>query len=165
MRVAELMKREVQVCHLADSLDKVARSLWEHDVGAVPAVADSGMPLGMVTDRDICMAALFSGRALGDMTVEEILRSEGPRPAVTCSQFSSVADALAAMKRAKVRRLPVVNEAGLLVGVVSIADLAQATGKVREVRPTEVLEVLKAVTAARGLQDGAGESLPEILRY
>lgn len=155
-----MMHCEVHTCRRTESLEDVARRLWEHDVGGVPVVAESGAPIGMITDRDICMAALFSGKPLGEMIVEDILTSEGRVPAITCWERSSVADALETMKRGQVRRLPVVDDSGHLVGLVSVADLAQATGRVREVRPTAVVDVLRAVTAARGFNNGAPEPRP-----
>jgi CBS-domain-containing membrane protein len=57
MKVADVMTMEVHRCLASDRLDRVARSLWEHDCGALPVVDPHGKTIAMVTDRDVCMAA------------------------------------------------------------------------------------------------------------
>src|SRR6266516_685070 len=57
MRAKEIMNREVRACRPSDSLANADRLMWDHDLGCVPVVDDQSTVMGMITDRDICMAA------------------------------------------------------------------------------------------------------------
>src|SRR5690606_14453266 len=67
LRIDTLMSHDVRHCRPDDSLDWAAQLMWEYDCGCVPVCTGNGAPrvVGMLTDRDICMAALFSGKPLG----------------------------------------------------------------------------------------------------
>lgn len=62
MNVEQLMKRTAKTCGPQDALLIPARIMWVADIGSVPVVDDSGKALAMITDRDICMAALHTGQ-------------------------------------------------------------------------------------------------------
>jgi len=121
MRVEQLMTRNVASCRLGDSLNCAARLMWEHDCGCVPIADGRGKVVGIVTDRDVCMAAYTQGKALGDIPVTVAMT-----PAVvTCAPDESVEDAEAQMGENRIRRLPVVQD-GQLVGILSLNDVALA---------------------------------------
>jgi CBS domain-containing protein len=118
MFVDEIMHAPAVTCSLTDTLDKVAGLMWNHDCGCV-VVVDGDRPIAMITDRDIAMAAYTSGAKLGELRV-----------AKACSKFlhaihdTDSLDALETLMRdAQVRRVPVINKLGALVGLVTVNDL------------------------------------------
>lgn len=120
MKVRELMKREVRSCLVDDNLDWAAHLMWDGDCGALPVVGKEENVVGIITDRDICMAAYTKGLPLSTIKVEEAMA----RQVTFCSPESTLETAMALMKEARVRRLPVVDGAGKLVGILSLNDLA-----------------------------------------
>lgn len=118
MLVGSVMTPAPRTCTPEDTLDAAARWLWELDVGALPVVRGD-RPVGMLTDRDVCMAAYTQGRPLRELTVVQAMSRElhAARPE------DDAARALRLMAERQVRRLPVVDQAGALVGVLSLADL------------------------------------------
>jgi len=73
MNVRTLMSRHVQSCSPHDSLETAARLMWEHDIGSVVVVDGHERPVGMITDRDVCMAAYTQGLPLREMLVEKVM--------------------------------------------------------------------------------------------
>lgn len=121
MRARELMSYPAVTCHVNDSLDVAARLMWEHDCGAIPVVDDGGKLKSMITDRDICMAAYTQGKPLYELLVNIAMSphvySAGPEvPAQDIERL---------MAQHQVRRIPIVDEHGAPIGVVSMADLAR----------------------------------------
>jgi CBS domain-containing protein len=121
MKVRDVMRHDVRTCTRDESLAEAARMMWEVDVGCLPVVDTLGRPMAMITDRDICMAAYTQGQPLTLITVASAM-SHG---IVTCMPETSVADLEGLMQYYQVRRLPVVNEDGIIVGIVGMADLAR----------------------------------------
>lgn len=122
MRVADVMQRAVLTCtpHMAAS--EPARIMASHHVGCVPVVNDELQPIAMVTDRDLCLAAYRSGKALSELRVLEAM-SGG---IFTCRDNAPLREAERTMRDWKIRRLPVVDERGVLRGILSLSDLALA---------------------------------------
>jgi CBS domain-containing protein len=119
MNVAEVMTRDVRTCAAHVSLDVAARAMWEGGVGCTPVVDHDRTLVGMITDRDVCMAAHTQGLPLVAMTVSDTMS----RDPVTLAESSDLAQAATLMRDRHVRRLPVVDENGRLVGMLSLADL------------------------------------------
>jgi len=130
MTVEQLMTKPVWTCTAEDSLCEAARIMWERDCGCVPVVESnsSGRVVGIVTDRDVCMAAYLQGRPLESLRVRDAMA----RVLRTCRPGDSLGEAEGLMRAAHVRRLPVVDDAGHLLGVLSLADLARAAGLAAE---------------------------------
>ena len=63
MKVRDLMSRPVQTCRSNESLNAAAQKMWDEDIGAVAVVDDKNRVVGVVTDRDLCMAAYTQGRS------------------------------------------------------------------------------------------------------
>jgi CBS domain-containing protein len=99
-----------------------ARTMWDNHCGALPVLDEKGEPVGIVTDRDICMALVRKNRFPARVSVREVMT---PYPFI-CQPRDDVEYALAIMAENHVRRLPVVNAEGRLVGIVSISDVAAA---------------------------------------
>jgi CBS-domain-containing membrane protein len=126
MQLMRLMTSRVITVLPDERLSTAVRLMWDRDLGALPVVqASDRRPIGMVTDRDICVAAWSRGRALDDLLVSDAMSSR----ILTCSHTSSLATAESLMRANKVRRLPVVDDAGQIVGMLALADLAQSAGK------------------------------------
>ena len=121
MNVQEIMTTDVVTCRLDDTLNAPAAIMWGHDCGVVPVVDEDGRVVGMITDRDICMAAYTQGAPLSAIRVA----SACSRTLRACRLDDPVEEAEAIMAAAQVRRLPVVDREGRLFGVVSLSDLVQ----------------------------------------
>jgi CBS-domain-containing membrane protein len=152
MQIEELMSRHPKTCTLADDLSTPARLMWEHDIGCVPVVDEHGHALGVVTDRDLCMAVYTRGRTLHEIRVDQVMAPN----LISCSPSDSVATAEKLMKDFQVRRLPVVDAFGKLLGMVSQNDLvreaaqeAAAPRADREIDEHEVMSTLAAIGAQR----------------
>jgi CBS domain-containing protein len=126
MQVKRLMSSNVIAVLAEEPLSTAVRLMWDRDLGALPVVQGADRrPIAMITDRDICVAAWSRGRALDELRV-----SDAMSPTIlTCSHRDSVSTAESFMRANKVRRLPVVDDAGQVVGIFALADLAQSAGK------------------------------------
>ncbi len=127
MRVSQLMNTQVQTCLASDTLDLAAQRMWSNDCGCLPVVEQDGndQVIGIITDRDICMSALFQGKPLSGLHVADAMA----RNVRTCRQTDTTGSAETVMREARIRRLPVVNDDGRLVGLLSLADLARAAAR------------------------------------
>jgi CBS domain-containing protein len=149
MKVQDLMTADVGACRPFDTVDRSAKVMWERDCGAVPVVDQDGRAIAMLTDRDICMAALTQGRALGEIHVSSAMS----RRLWSCRPQDDVKDAEKVMRARQVRRLPVVDADGKLLGLLSISDLARAAmsskgtrAKNKPVAASDVGETLGAIS-------------------
>ncbi|HET6203237.1 MAG TPA: CBS domain-containing protein [Planctomycetota bacterium] len=152
MKVKEIMTRDVATCLPQDSLADAARVLWERDCGILPVVEpETRRVVGMLTDRDVAMAAYTQGRRLAEIPIA-VAMSKNLR---TCGGEQEVDGIHAAMREYQIRRLPVVDAAGRLAGIVSINDIAlraEATpGPVGRAMKNDVAETLAAVCRHRPL--------------
>jgi len=151
MKVQELMTTEVGTCRAFDNADRAAQIMWERDCGAVPILDQEGRVVAMLTDRDLCMAAMTQGRALSEIRVSSAMS----RDLWACRPDDDLSQTEAVMRTRKVRRLPVVDGEGKLVGLLSLSDLARASmapkrGKTQKkaVEPSEVGATLGAISSA-----------------
>lgn len=120
-RVRDLMKGEPVTCRATEDLNEAAKRMWEGDFGVLPVVDDAGKPIGMLTDRDVCMAAYTRGVPLRELSVEGAMS----RSVASCKPTDTLRSLMDAMATHQVRRMPVVGEDGKLVGIVSLADVAR----------------------------------------
>lgn len=147
MNIEQVMNKNVHTCRSSDSLRFPAQLMWEHDIGCVPVVDEETRPVSMVTDRDLLMCAYFTGKPLEEQTVAQAMSKE--LHVIHVGQ--SVQSASALMRAKQVRRLPVVDAAGKLAGIVSVNDLALAGGKGRAVKPEELSAMLTSICQPRRL--------------
>lgn len=120
-RVQDAMTRKVVTCRPGDTLNRAAQLMWDADCGAVPIVDDEGRLLGMLTDRDICMAAYTRGLPLSELSVGATMSTQ----LHSCRPGDSLRSLMDTMTKHQVRRVPVLDEDGKLVGIVSLADVAR----------------------------------------
>jgi CBS-domain-containing membrane protein len=145
-QVARIMSATVATCMPSDSLAAAVTTMWDRDVGCLPVVGDGGQVLGIITDRDAAIAACTRGRRMDDISVESVMSRE----VVSCKPEDGVEQALALMRSHKVRRLPVITEAGALVGLVTVNDAArslaaQLEGRARPTGPAEIAVTLATI--------------------
>ena len=150
MKVQDLMTTEVGTCRAFDNADRAAQIMWERDCGTVPILDQEGCVVAMLTDRDLCMAAMTQGRALSEIRVSSAMS----RDLWACRPDDDLSRTEAVMRARKVRRLPVVDAEGKLVGLLSLSDLARASmapkrGKTQKkaVEPSEVGATLGAISS------------------
>lgn len=153
MKVEQLMTRPVQTCRRGDRLDAVARIMWERDCGCLPVVerVDGGpRVVGMITDRDICMAAYTQGRPLPEIPVDSVMA----RDVRSCRQSDSLTTALRILEHNQLHRLPVVDADDHLVGMLSLTDAAREAsrehGRARKaVSDAQIAQTLEAISKPR----------------
>ncbi|HEY5243559.1 MAG TPA: CBS domain-containing protein [Polyangiaceae bacterium] len=144
MKVGHVMVRSVLTCELDHPLSCAAKIMWESDCGSVAVVDAEGKVIGMVTDRDICMAAYTRDLPLSQMTVGSAC-SNG-LIAVLASDSVEAAERL--MQLHRVRRLPVVDVNDRPIGMLSISDLVRSAGADRrngDLAPDAVIATLAAI--------------------
>ena len=121
MKIEKLMQRGVQTCNPGDNLASAAKVLWETDCGSAPVVVANGRLVGVITDRDICMSAFFKATRLDQIRVADSMA----RQIVQAQAKDALKLAVERMCEARVRRLPIVDSAGVLIGILTLADLAR----------------------------------------
>ena len=122
MIVSEAMTAQVVTAKPTDTIKKVAKIMQEVDTGVVP-VSDNGKVVGMITDRDIVLRVVAEGGA-----PRQPVATAMSEDVQTCRAGDNLADAAAVMGSHQLRRLPVLNAAGRLVGILSLGDIAQDYG-------------------------------------
>ena len=122
MRIEDLMTRNVHTCTADDTLEQAACLMWDWDIGCLVVVDAQRRPIGMLTDRDIAMAAYTQGVLLRDALVGRAMATQ----IVTCHPAITVHELQVKMNEAQVRRVPVVNSAGILMGIITLGDIAHS---------------------------------------
>lgn len=145
MKIAQMMTRSVRTCRETDTLDVAVKLMWDHDIGAVAVIDDRERVIGMVTDRDACMAAFTQCQPLHCMPVAVAMT----RQVVTCRPQDTDAAVAKVMAANKIRRIPVVDEDNKPIGMVSLNDLAISTARSRELPSSELVGTLAAICEHR----------------
>lgn len=138
MVVSEIMTAHVIMCTPWDSAHTAANLMKEHCVGALPVVWDKTDPLveGIITDRDLCSGIAGDARDSNAVLVAELMT----RVPVTREPDFTIEECLRLIEENQVRRIPVVNERGRCVGIVTQVDIA------RKVPPAQVAEMINEIT-------------------
>ncbi|WP_269220666.1 CBS domain-containing protein [Brevundimonas vesicularis] len=131
MKIRDVMTKDVHLARPADTLQDVASRMAKGDFGFVP-VADGDQLIGTITDRDIVVRALATGAAPSAAVVEFITRD--PQTVLDTDDLKIVLDLMGSKQ---IRRAPVVDKHGRVVGVVSLGDLST---RVKEKYAGETLE-------------------------
>lgn len=125
MRVKDLMTQPACTVHVNDNANSAAKMMWENDCGIVPVVDDDGHLVGVVTDRDVCMAAHFQGRTLAEIPVHAFMSREPS----SCHADDALAHAEQVMSDRQIHRVPVIDQQGAPIGVLSVSDLAREAAR------------------------------------
>jgi CBS domain-containing protein len=131
MKIRDVMTKDVHLARPGDTLQAVAARMAQGDFGFLP-VADGDQMIGAITDRDIVVRALAGGAAPTSPVVEYITRD--PQTVLDTDDLKSVLDLMASRQ---IRRAPVVDKHGRIVGVISLGDLST---RVKEKYAGETLE-------------------------
>ena len=136
MRIEKIMSHHVITCAPHDSLDHAASLMWNSDCGCLPVVSANGSfeLAGLITDRDICMAAMFQGKALRELRVGDAMASK----VLTCRASDEIEVAQRQMETEQIRRLPVLGNEGELIGIVSMADIARESARTQYKQHPEI---------------------------
>lgn len=148
MHIKDIMSRNVQTCRSYESLNTAAHKMWEADIGAVPIVDDKDRVVGMVTDRDICMAAYLRGRPLAEIPLVEVMSHE----LLSCGPDDTLDHAEALMRSRQIRRLPVLDAARHVIGMISLNDIIRAVSRTHHGR-RELIETMAAICHPRQQSD------------
>ena len=131
MDVREIMTTPVQTLSPEDTLNCAVKLMRDHALGCVPIVGSDGKLVGVLTDRDITLAAYEFGEPLWKLRIAESMH----RPVYTCRADDSLETAARIMRARRVRRLPVVDDSERPIGMISLDDLAHAS-RVPVIDPT-----------------------------
>jgi CBS-domain-containing membrane protein len=149
MRVQDLMTQQVYSCEPEDALERAAQLMWDHDCGCLPVCigSDDGRhAVGIITDRDVCMCTLHQGKSLAELRVRDAMATR----VLSCRPSDALGQAEKIMRQGQIRRLPVLDEQGVLRGMISLADLAREAAREspdRALTRTEIGETLAAICA------------------
>jgi len=146
MKIVDVMTGTPYHCGPETNLGSATELMWTGNCGFLPVVRDDGKVVGIITDRDICVALGTRGRPSGDVRVAEVMTPK----VYSCAPDDDIHAALRAMREGHVRRLPVITKKGALVGVISMDDVllraeAPSLGKTPELSSEEIVRTFKAI--------------------
>ncbi|HTQ60467.1 MAG TPA: CBS domain-containing protein [Candidatus Solibacter sp.] len=146
MKVVDVMMGTPYYCRPDTNLGSATELMWTGNCGFLPVVGSDERVVGIITDRDICVALGTRGRPSGEVTVSEVMSQK----VYACAPEDEIHLALRAMRDGHVRRLPVITKAGALVGVISMDDVllraeAPSLGKASELSSEEIVKTFRAI--------------------
>ena len=144
-KCSEVMTREPVCCEPGDSVTQVAMLMKTEDVGSIPVV-DSRQDrklVGIVTDRDLVVHVLAGGTPVDSATVRDAMTANPE----SCREDEDINKAVDLMADRQVRRMPIVDEAGRLCGIIAQADVA--TRVKRDATTGELVEAISEPGFAR----------------
>lgn len=150
MKVQDVMTKDVQTCRPETNLADAAMRMWRNDCGVLPVIAQGEKVVGMITDRDICMAGATKHCDPVNIRVGEVISGQ----VYSCSPDADIHKALQIMREKQVRRLPVIRaEDGKLMGILSMNDIAlmEQGGAKAELSAEDVEQTMRAICAHRTL--------------
>jgi CBS domain-containing protein len=148
MTVKELMKTAVATCAPDSDLGAVVTIMRDRDCGFLPVVDRRGIVVGVVTDRDVCLAAGTTRRPLTRVSVRETMS----HPVFSCFTDENVKTVLVTMAKHRSRRLPVLNKTGHLQGVLSMDDIVHAPRRRGAPTADDIVAALRAIYAHRAVE-------------
>lgn len=150
MQVRDMMKRETKTCGPGTTLSSAGKIMAEERCGMLPVTGEGRLLLGVITDRDICLAVTASDQRPSAIQVRQVMSPE----VYTCGPADELLDALETMRRRELRRLPVIDEQRRLIGLLSLEDVVLA-GKAEHGQELprsfydDVVQTLKAICSHR----------------
>ena len=147
MRVKDIMTTHVASCNPATNLATAVEMLWSHDCGALPVLDDVGRVIGIVTDRDLCIALGTRDRRPSELTVGDVMQ-----PALMkCEPGADIRSALDTMGAEKIRRLLVVDATETLKGILCMNDvILHSRRSGNGLSYEQVMDTLKAISTHPG---------------
>ena len=153
MKIKEVMMGTPYYCQPETNLGSATELMWNANCGFLPVEAPNGKVIGVITDRDICIALGTRSRLPGDIAVGEVMLGK----LYSCAPEDDIHIALQTMKEGKVRRLPVIAQKGSLVGVISMDDMLlraepMSLGKEPELSGDEVVRTHRTIIRCQNPQ-------------
>lgn len=143
MIVQEIMTTNPACCKIDDIASRAAQVFWEKDCGCVPLIDDHGEVCGIVTDRDLCMAAHFCDKKLSEIRLRDICQGK----VHVCLPSQDIVEAERLMQNAQVRRIVVIDSSSKIVGILSLNDIASARMRRSGIPAEDVASTLSAICA------------------
>lgn len=144
MKVKDAMKTDVVFCAPQDNLMKVAEMMRLRDCGAIPIMDDKKTVVGMLTDRDVCLAIAARNRKASDIKAEDL----GRRKVISCDAEDDLESALRKMQKYQIKRLVVIEKSGELAGILSIADFVLSVRKDKKLKK-KIYAAIKRIAEPR----------------
>ncbi len=142
MQVMDIMTSPAVTCQLGDDLATAARLMWEHDCGAIAVTGEDGKLVGMITDRDICMATFTKSSPPHAIAVRDAMAKQ----VFSCYAQQSVEAAERLMSSNKIRRIPITDGYNQPIGMLSLNDIARhAASQPRDGFNRELVQTLAAI--------------------
>ena len=141
MRARDIMTRDPQCCRREDTARRAAEIMRDQDCGVIPVVDESRRVIGIVTDRDLAIRIIASGKSV-DTRLNEVMTPG----AKCCSADDDLRDVEHKMAELQVRRIPICDAGGRVLGIISQADIARAAGTDSEVSEQEIALVLEQIS-------------------
>lgn len=119
MKVRDVMRSEPRSCSPGMDLARAGRTMDEVGCGILPVIGEDDRVVGVITDRDICLAVADRDRKPSEIEIRQVISGE----VYSCGVDQELSEALEVMRRRRVRRLPVLDTHERLVGVLSLDDV------------------------------------------
>lgn len=148
MLVQDIMVRDPKSCRMDTNLAAATAIMWNNGCGALPVLDGGEKVVGMITDRDICIAAGTRNWIPSEIKVSDVV----PQRVYTCASEDEIHAALKTMQAQKVRRLPVVSKDAKLQGILSLDDIALRAGKGDALSYEDAINTFKAICKRPGRQ-------------
>lgn len=142
MKVKDIMTTDLKTCTPDTTVAEAAHLMWDGDCGILPVV-DEGALVGVVTDRDMYIALATQNERASQLRVGAVATTA----LTTCAPEDDLRTALSAMKRAHVRRLPVVGFGNAVMGILSMNDVLRAAAAGKAIANDDIVETLQAICA------------------
>jgi CBS domain-containing protein len=144
MKVKDVMKTDVGFCSSEDSLMKAADVMRSRDCGAIPIVDENRKVVGILTDRDLCLAVVARNRKASDVKTGELISGK----LVVCAADDKLEDVLRKMRKHRIKRLVAVGSEGELTGILSLSDILLSVDKDKDLKK-KVFSTQKAIYKPR----------------
>jgi CBS domain-containing protein len=146
MKVRDIMVKAPKTAHPDTSLATAADTMWAYDCGALPVVDDEYEVVGFITDRDICITLGTRNQLASEVLVRDVMSKR----VYACAPDDDIHTALETLEKGKVRRLPVINPDGKLVGLITLGDITlhaekKAGRNVPDLTSDEVVEAFQGL--------------------
>jgi CBS domain-containing protein len=156
MRARDIMTRDPECCLRNDTARRAAEVMRDMDCGVVPIVDDSRKIVGIVTDRDLAIRAIAAGKG-PDTSLTELMT-----PMAKCSSADDdLRDVERKMAELQIRRIPICDAGGRVLGIISQADIARAASQDNAVSEQEIALVMESISQPSNAFRARADSTPE----
>jgi CBS domain-containing protein len=145
MRARDIMTRDPECCRPEQTAQDAAQVMRDRDCGCVPIVDDAGSVIGIITDRDLAVRGIATGKDSNAILSE--LMTPG---ATSCAPDDDLRDVEQKMAELQVRRIPIVDASGRCIGIISQADIARASATDSPVTEQEIALVVEKISQPAG---------------